>query len=466
MAQPSSYIMDVRNPFEQSLAGVQQALQISGSMRERDFMDQRAKLLQAQEAAAGAEADVSRNKLARQEAFQADVGAIAGNPTPSALASLMAKYPDVAEQLKTSYNALNDEQRKSKLLQAQQIYAATLSGKTDVAQSLLATQIEAMKNSGMEQDAQVMQSLSDLIKISPETAATSVGSFVAAVMDPDKFAETFSKLEEDRRAREKTPIELKKLTAEAKVKELEAQFAPDKLAAELGLTKEQIEQAKAARRASDASARKSNADAARSEAESKQIGAGIIPAEKRPEAEAKLRKEYSDQTKAYQDVKAAYGRVKATNPDAAGDLSLIFNYMKMLDPGSTVREGEFATAQNAGGIDDKARNLYNRIASGERLTDGQRKMFIGQANKLYKSALEQEQTVRSGIGRIAQRAGLSLDNVFYEARESEPTGGAGRVPDLLRPGNIPAPAGRPQPSAGQRPAAPAAAPQRSIIVDY
>ena len=37
-------------------------------------------------------------------------------------------------------------------------------------------------------------------------------------------------------------------------------------------------------------------------------------------------------------------------PDAAGDMALIFSYMKMLDPNSTVREGEYATAQDAGSI--------------------------------------------------------------------------------------------------------------------
>jgi len=39
----------------------------------------------------------------------------------------------------------------------------------------------------------------------------------------------------------------------------------------------------------------------------------------------------------------------------------------MLDPGSVVRESEFATAQNAAGVPDQVRNMYNKVLSGTRL---------------------------------------------------------------------------------------------------
>jgi hypothetical protein len=94
--------------------------------------------------------------------------------------------------------------------------------------------------------------------------------------------------------------------------------------------------------------------------------------------------------------------------------------MKMLDPGSVVREGEFATAQNAAGVDDRVRNLYNRVKSGERLSESQRKSFKGQANKLYSTAQQQEGQVRKGIERIAKGYGLNTSNIFYTAEEIPP----------------------------------------------
>lgn len=70
---------------------------------------------------------------------------------------------------------------------------------------------------------------------------------------------------------------------------------------------------------------------------------------------------------------------------AMGDLGAIFSYMKTLDPGSTVREGEAASAQNAAGIPDRLRNYYNNLLSGERLTPEQRADMANTAITLYKA---------------------------------------------------------------------------------
>ena len=152
------------------------------------------------------------------------------------------------------------------------------------------------------------------------------------------------------------------------------------------------------------------------------MSAGIIPVDKRPELETKFRKEYNDQTKPYQEVKAAYGRVLSSEDTAVGDLSLIFGYMKMLDPGSVVREGEFATAQNAAGVPERIMNIYNKVATGQRLSPSQRDSFKGQAKGLYNSALEGEKTVRTGLERISKSYGLNTDNIFYSATEQAPAG--------------------------------------------
>jgi hypothetical protein len=256
--------------------------------------------------------------------------------------------------------------------------------------------------------------------------------------------EGWQKTQEERRARALEPFKVREQTASTLIKEAEAKFAPDKLGAELKLTDAQIEQAKAARRASDAAAAKSGADAVRARAEANQLSAGIIPAEKRPEAESKFRREYSDQTKGYQEVKSAYGRVLASEDTAVGDLSLIFGYMKMLDPGSVVREGEFATAQNAAGVPERIQNIYNRVVSGQRLSPSQRSSFKGQAGKLYETAQTQEGQVRQGIERIAKGYGLNTANIFYTPAEVMPT-----APGQPKPAAPPPRTGA-QPAAGQR----------------
>jgi hypothetical protein len=121
-----------------------------------------------------------------------------------------------------------------------------------------------------------------------------------------------------------------------------------------------------------------------------------------------LRKDFNSQSKEFIKVRDAYGRIKAsaTDPSAAGDLALIFNYMKVLDPGSTVREGEFATAQNSGSVPDRIRAQYNNIIEGTRLSQNQRDDFVDRAGKLYKSQRNFQNTLRKEFSTTAQSFGL------------------------------------------------------------
>lgn len=72
-----------------------------------------------------------------------------------------------------------------------------------------------------------------------------------------------------------------------------------------------------------------------------------------------------------------------TSGTPSDDVALIFSFMRALDPNSTVREGEFATAQNTAGIPDRLRNMYNQARQGTLLSPRQRQEFIGTANRLY-----------------------------------------------------------------------------------
>lgn len=86
-------------------------------------------------------------------------------------------------------------------------------------------------------------------------------------------------------------------------------------------------------------------------------------------------------------VNSAYGKIiaSAQNPSAMGDVALIFNYMKILDPTSTVREGEFATVQQAGSIPQRVVAQYNEAVKGERFSDETREDLFNRATKLYES---------------------------------------------------------------------------------
>lgn len=144
-----------------------------------------------------------------------------------------------------------------------------------------------------------------------------------------------------------------------------------------------------------------------------------------------LRNEFIDQSKEYRLQNEAIGRIAASakDPSAAGDLSLIFNYMKVLDPGSTVREGEFATAQNAGGVPDRAIAAYNKVLSGERLSTTQRADFVDRANKIYRQAQGQHKKRESEYTRLAQQNRIDPKNVIVDLSSYQPESDQAAPPD-------------------------------------
>jgi len=127
-----------------------------------------------------------------------------------------------------------------------------------------------------------------------------------------------------------------------------------------------------------------------------------------------LRKEYDSQSKDFQTATQGYQSVLSASrdPSAAGDLALIFSYMKTLDPGSTVREGEFANAQNAGGIPARVTAQYNKILKGERLAPEQRSDFVKKAGQLYEGQKGLDDKRRERYRKIAESNGLNASDVL------------------------------------------------------
>ncbi|HKY81890.1 MAG TPA: transglycosylase SLT domain-containing protein [Sphingobium sp.] len=106
-------------------------------------------------------------------------------------------------------------------------------------------------------------------------------------------------------------------------------------------------------------------------------------------AEADLRKEFNQlqEVKDFKGARSAFYNIKSLaekrNPTPQDDIALVFAYMKALDPTSVVREGEFATAQNAGSVPDNIRNAYNKAMNGTRLNPQQRNNMLQAATSTY-----------------------------------------------------------------------------------
>lgn len=119
----------------------------------------------------------------------------------------------------------------------------------------------------------------------------------------------------------------------------------------------------------------------------------------------------------------SFGRIRASgqDPSAAGDLALIFNYMKLLDPNSVVRESEFANAQNTGSVPQRVWATYNRVLSGERLAPDQRQDFLDRAERLFTQASEDQKRRNSRFRSRAEDAGIKtgVENILIPIEPSE-----------------------------------------------
>lgn len=119
------------------------------------------------------------------------------------------------------------------------------------------------------------------------------------------------------------------------------------------------------------------------------------------------------------EISTALRKVRASgnDPSPAGDISLLVGYMKLLDPGSVVREQEFATAAKAGSLPQAIQAAGLKVVNGQRLTPEQRADFIQKAEAVAKSYGDQLGLVRTRYSKDAEAAGLDPSRVVYDPME-------------------------------------------------
>lgn len=117
--------------------------------------------------------------------------------------------------------------------------------------------------------------------------------------------------------------------------------------------------------------------------------------------------------KAFNEMQSAYGQITdslaAASP--AGDLAAATKFMKLLDPGSVVRESELGMAMAASGLLDRATNYAQMRIQGTKLTEAQRADFkklsdslFGTATGAYNQKRGEYEEMGSAYGLDAKRA--------------------------------------------------------------
>ena len=135
----------------------------------------------------------------------------------------------------------------------------------------------------------------------------------------------------------------------------------------------------------------------------------------------KLQGDFDTATKAYRGAIDSANSITALSKDATSQdqTAIIFQYMKTLDPTSTVREGEFALVAATAGLGDRAVNALKRLDDGQRLNESQIKDIVGATKKLSENAKQNLDATSKEFDRRAAKFGLPT-GLFYEPQEMAP----------------------------------------------
>lgn len=167
------------------------------------------------------------------------------------------------------------------------------------------------------------------------------------------------------------------------------------------------------------------------------------------DTEMKLADDYRVQSKNFKEVADAYKRVttalKTATTSAPATLAAATSFMKMLDPGSVVRESELGMAMQATGVFDRATNYLNVLLNGKTLTPDQAKDFESIAGQILEAAQQGQQQLDTSYKQRATQYGLRPEMIVQDLGQSAPAGApppdlSGRRSTPVIPGRQAAPA--------------------------
>lgn len=428
--EPINYLAQVADPFAQSLQG----LQLGAGMAE--LQQKQAAMVQQQQ----------RQQLAAQEQAK-----FFTNPNPTMrdaarYASLLS--PEQANAFRPFMEGISKEQQQGTLNSTGRILSA-LQTNPEIGIKLLQDSATAARNSGDNQDAALFDDMAAAAtdpKRGPAIVFKSLAARTAGIPGAKEFFENIDKSLSTARAEAKAPAEQRKAVADADAAEAEAitklataDNAEDRQAAESDLARAQADKARIEadyqKQITLADLKKKAADLGLTNAQTgsalaltnklgretqkialelEALKAGTPNPAKAFDQEAKLRSEYQARTKVYGELGTTFSNIESSAKvkTGPGDIALITGFMKMLDPGSVVRETEFATARDTAGLYTRLENSLKKAESGQFLQPKQREEFVNLAKQYLDSAQKKAGEDKKALGVVVKNYKLNRDNVF------------------------------------------------------
>ena len=123
-----------------------------------------------------------------------------------------------------------------------------------------------------------------------------------------------------------------------------------------------------------------------------------------------LRKEFNTESRPYKTINDALKNIEALgtkpNPTPQDLQALVYQFVKVQDPTSVVRESEYANAANAAALTDKMSNYANRVLNGQTLSPKQRADMVQTARALRVEAMSQYSQLANSYEELAGSFGM------------------------------------------------------------
>jgi hypothetical protein len=138
--------------------------------------------------------------------------------------------------------------------------------------------------------------------------------------------------------------------------------------------------------------------------------------------EKELRNEFNSlpAIKEFSTVETSHRQINAalSNPSAANDLAAATKFMKLLDPGSVVRESELGMAMRATGAFEVVQNYFQKLQNGQVLNPDQRADFKKSAELMFKQASIAKDDLSNKYKNLANSYNVDPNNVVLSGSSS------------------------------------------------
>lgn len=186
--QPFDYRIAVQDPLQMALAGYQQGQQFQQQRvqneRETQLYDMEMQQYQANQAKL-------QQDQARAQAMQGDLASFterltAGTATVDDVLRLNSQYPEIAEQVQSSFSMKNQDQKDNEIRQMVTI-ATAMKNSPEYGAQLLEERIAAAEAAGRAEEVASLKSIQAEMGVDPMAPVAAVLPVLANLMDPKQF---------------------------------------------------------------------------------------------------------------------------------------------------------------------------------------------------------------------------------------------------------------------------------------